>query len=287
MHSPTHSFINILDHEIHVTLWGDSKKPSLVMWHGLVRNCRDFDELAANLADEYFIICPDTIGRGLSSWSTKPEEEYNSGYYSKLAIALLDFFNIKKTAWLGTSMGGLIGMILASGNPEASRLNCLILNDIGPEIPQAGLDRIREYVTVHFPRFKNYQEAEQAIKTTYAAFGPTSDKFWQRITRSSMRRTDSGQLTLHYDPKIAEVFTKAAEKAENLSIWELYNSITLPTHVLWGIQSDILNKEIIDKMQNSGPKPRITEFNDCGHAPSLSRETDIALIRDILKQLKK
>ena len=114
MTSPRFSFVPVMDHELHVTEWGDPDGTPLIMWHGLARTGRDFDELAAALSDEYFVLCPDTIGRGLSSWSDNPEAEYSVEYYSGIAADLLDFYAIDRAAWIGTSMGALIGMRMAS-----------------------------------------------------------------------------------------------------------------------------------------------------------------------------
>ena len=138
---PRFTLVPVMDHEIHVTEWGDPSYPALVMWHGLARTGRDFDELASALSDRYFVLCPDTIGRGLSSWASDPEAEYSVEFYAGIAADLLDHYGIQRTAWLGTSLGGMIGMRLASG-PHADRLTCLILNDIGPEVPSEAVQRI-------------------------------------------------------------------------------------------------------------------------------------------------
>lgn len=273
--------MSVLGHEIHVTEWGDPSAKPLVMWHGLARTGRDFDELAATLADEYFVICPDTIGRGLSSWSKDPAVEYSVAHYTKLAVGLLDHFKIEQTGWLGTSMGGLIGMRMASGD-LADRISYLVLNDIGPEIPQASIDRILTYVG-NLPQFQNLAEAEAWLRATYALFGPASDTFWRRMTLSSVRRMSDGAFTLHYDPKITIQFTASADE---LTSWQRYDRITCPTHVLGGETSDILTKPILDRMRGSGPKPEATLFEECGHAPSLSRPSDIQTLRDVILALQ-
>jgi len=281
MHLPSHAFIRVQSHEIHVTQWGDTAKPPLVLWHGLVRTCRDFDELAQGLSHNYFVICPDTIGRGLSSWAKHPEKEYALSHYCKLAIGLLDHYGITQTSWIGTSMGGLIGMALAAGD-HASRLHCLVMNDIGPEIPQAALDRIRSYISSGPPQFNSLAEAESTFRLIYTTFGPVSDLFWNRLVRHSTRRNDAGKITMHFDPKIVEYFPTTAK---DYDCWDLYNSIKVPTHIIWGEKSDVLTKDILERMKQSGPKPGVSVFQDCGHAPSLSRKEDIALVSDRLKQL--
>lgn len=181
MSQPRFSLVPVLDHEIHVTEWGEPGNEPLVMWHGLARTGRDFDELAAALSDRFHVLCPDTIGRGLSSWSHNPEAEYSVEYYSGIAADLLDHYGIDRAGWIGTSMGGLIGMRMASG-PLAERLKWLIVNDIAPEIPQEAIDRILEYAGNEV-RFATLAQAETWLRRVYAPFGPASDAFWLRMAR--------------------------------------------------------------------------------------------------------
>lgn len=277
---PRFSFVPVLGHEIHVTEWGDPSGKPLIMWHGLARTGRDFDELAAALADEHFVICPDTIGRGLSSWSQTPDVDYSVAHYAQIADGLLDHYGFEKAGWLGTSMGGLIGMHLASGS-RAARISYLIVNDIGPEIPQTAIDRILTYAT-ELPKFKSLTDAEKWFRTVYAPFGPASDEFWRRMTRSSVRRVSQGDFTIHYDPNILVQFT--ASVAE-LTAWERYAQIKAPTHVVCGQQSDILPQDILERMIATGPKPKATLIKECGHAPTLSRPSDIREIRGVISSL--
>ncbi|MWB76895.1 alpha/beta fold hydrolase [Pseudooceanicola sp. 216_PA32_1] len=279
MTAPRFSFVPVMDHEIHVTEWGDRSAPPLVMWHGLARTGRDFDELAQALSDEWFVICPDTIGRGLSSWSQNPEAEYSVEYYAGIAADLLDHYGFEQAAWLGTSMGGMIGMRLASG-PHADRLSCLLINDIGPEVPDPAIRRILDYVG-DLPDFAFASQAETWLRAVYAPFGPAPETFWRRMTRCSLRRRSDGRLTLHYDPRITVQFVASRDE---LTTWDRYARITTPTHLLRGRDSDILPAEIAALMQQRGPRPGMTEF-DCGHAPSLSRPEDIALVRSLLARL--
>ncbi len=277
---PRFSFVPVMDHELHVTEWGDPSSKPLVMWHGLARTGRDFDELAAALSEDYFVLCPDTIGRGLSSWSENPESEYSIEYFSGIAADLLDHYGIDKAAWIGTSMGGMIGLRMASG-PLADRLSCLIINDIGPEVPQAAIDRILDYADTR-PEFGTLQQAEAWFRAAYKPFGPASDAFWRRMARSSVRRRDDGQFTLHYDPRITVMFQASAAE---LTTWNRYSRITLPMHVIRGRTSDLLTDKIAARMAAIGPRPGITEFDDCGHAPTLSRPEDAVLVAKVLKTL--
>ncbi len=278
---PRFSFVNVIDHELHVAEWGDPGNTPLVMWHGLARTGRDFDELAAALSDDYFVLCPDTIGRGLSSWSDNPEVEYSIEYYTCIAADLLDHYQIDRTCWIGTSMGGIIGMRMASG-PLADRLSCLILNDVGPEVPKEAVDRILAYAGT-LPDFATLSEAGRWLRTVYAPFGEACDEFWNRMARSSVRRRDDGRFTLHYDPKIMVQFTATPEA---LSSWDRLARITLPMHLIRGEGSDILPAGIAGQMQALMPGMKETVMTGCGHAPTLSRPEDARLVRGVLSELR-
>lgn len=281
MIAPRFSLVPVLGHEIHVTEWGDPAAPALVMWHGLARTGRDFDELAAALADRYFVLCPDTIGRGMSSWSRNPVAEYSVEFYTGIAADLLDHYGIVQTAWIGTSMGGMIGMRMASG-PLAQRLRCLIINDIGPEVPAEAVERILSYAGTS-PGFANLHEAETWFRSAYRPFGENSDEFWRRMALCSVRRRRDGLFTLHYDPNITVQFSASAHE---LTSWDRYDRITLPVHVIQGADSDILTGDIMEEMTRRGPRPGVSVFSDCGHAPTLSRPENAdhiaALLRDLL-----
>ncbi|MDF1728605.1 MAG: alpha/beta hydrolase [Sulfitobacter sp.] len=280
MSVPRSAFVPVMDHEIHVTEWGTPDAPALLMMHGLARTGRDFDELAAALSERYHVLCPDMIGRGLSSWSSNPEVEYSIEYYAGIASDLMDHYRLEKVSWLGTSMGGQIGMRLAAGK-HGDRLTCLLINDIGPEVPQSAIERILSYVG-NPPQFDSFREAEAWLRSAYAPFGPGPDSFWQRMARTSVRRRGNGRLTLHFDPGIICQFT---DRPEELTTWDHWSRISTPTHVLYGAHSDLLTGAIREKMVATGPKPDCTEFTDCGHAPTLSRPEDIARVREALDRL--
>lgn len=280
MTSPRFRFIPVMDHEIHVTEWGDPAKPALMMLHGLARTGRDFDEVAAALSRDFHVLCPDMIGRGLSSWSRNPEAEYSVEYYAGVATDVLDHYRIDCAAWLGTSLGGMIGMHIASGR-DANRISALVVNDISPELPEAAVERILSYVG-SLPDFGSFTEGEAWLRATYAPFGPAADAFWQRMARSSLRRRGDGRLTLHYDPRITVQFTASAHE---LSTWDRWGRTSTPTHLLRGAQSDLLLPEAAKRMTESGPRPSMTQFPDCGHAPNMSNPADITLLRGVLNKL--
>ena len=262
--------------EIHVTEWGDPGKPALVMWHGLGRTGRDFDEAAAALSDTYFVICPDTIGRGLSSWARRPED-YSYRIYGDTTLGVLDHYGIDRMRWVGTSMGGLIGVTLAAERLK-ERITHLVINDIGPDIPEAGSRRIVDYVG-NPPVYDTVAELEGWLRKNYAPFGPNSEAFWRRMADSSARRTDDGRVTVHYDPDIVTQFTH--HKAD-LDVWDSYDAIAAPTLLLRGETSDVLDPAVARQMTTRGPKPRLVEFAGVGHAPTLATEAEIALLRDFL-----
>ena len=278
--TPRFAFIPVMDHEIHVTEWGDPTNPPLVMWHGLARTGRDFDDLAADLAEEYFILCPDTIGRGLSSWSEDAEREYSLEYYSGIAADLLDAYGIDRAGWIGTSMGGLIGMYMASG-PLSARLNWLIVNDIGPEVPQDAIDRILAYADAA-PEFRTLSEVEAWLRAAYAPFGTPPDPFWRRMARTSVRRKANGLFTTHFDPKITVQFTASAHE---LTSWDRFRRIALPMHLIAGTESDILPADILGRMQALRPGMGTTLRQGIGHAPSLSEPGDTERVRAIIASL--
>jgi pimeloyl-ACP methyl ester carboxylesterase len=273
--------VPIRGHEIHVAEWGNRDAPALLMMHGLARTGRDFDELASALSDQFYVLCPDMIGRGFSSWSSDPSADYCIENYANITLAVMDNFSIGQTAWLGTSMGAQIGMRIASGS-QSARIDTLLINDIGPEVPDIAVERILSYVG-NPPHFYTFAQAEAWLRDAYISFGPASDTFWQRMALTSFRRTHDGQLTLHYDPAIVRQFT---DSPEEMTTWDRWEIISAPTHVFCGAQSDLLTPDILKKMQETGPKPERTAFSDCGHAPTLSRPSDITLVRNVIKRLR-
>ena len=276
--SPTFTYLSIDNYDIHVTEWGDASNEVLVMWHGLARTGRDFDDLAMSLSDQYYVLCPDALGRGRSSWASDPQQ-YSMPYYLHLATALLDQYAIEQCHWLGTSLGGLIGMGLAA-DPQQQRLRSLTINDIGPEIPAKGLNRILDY-TVTMPRFKSITEAECWLRNTYQSFGEAPDSYWQRMARTSVRRCHNGELSLHYDPAIVSQFPRPVS---TISAWDTFTQIRLPTQLFWGQQSDILTEFIVDRMLSEMPSLDVTTFNDCGHAPNLTCAKSSQKLRHILNK---
>ena len=274
---PRSTYVTAAGFEIHVTEWGDRQKPALVMWHGLARTGRDFDEAAAALCDTYFVICPDTLGRGLSSWARDFTQDYSYASFGRIAVQLLDHYRMESLRWIGTSMGGLIGVTLAAGALKG-RITHLVVNDIGPDIPEAGTGRIASYVG-NPPVYDTVGELEGWLRTNYAPFGNNTDAFWRRMADTSARRTNDGRVTVHYDPAIVSQFTH--HKAD-LDVWDAYDAIEAKTLLIRGEASDVLSAGTAEEMVRRGPRPRLVTMPGCGHAPTLATDAEIALLRDFL-----
>ena len=277
MTRPRSAYVAAAGFEMHVTEWGDPANPPLVMWHGLARTGRDFDEAAEALSDTYFVLCPDTLGRGLSSWAAKPEVDYSYQVFGETALAMLGHYGIDRLRWVGTSMGGLIGVTLAAGALK-DRITHLVINDIGPDIPAAGTGRIAAYVG-NPPVYDTVRELEAWLRANYAPFGQNTDAFWRRMADTSARRTDNGRVTVHYDPAIVSQFT---HHRADLDVWDSYDAITAPTLLVRGAASDVLSADVGAKMVRRGPRPRLVEIAGCGHAPTLADADQIAMLRAFL-----
>lgn len=269
------TYLKAAGHEMHVTEWGDPASPALVMWHGLARTGRDFDEPAEALSERYFVLCPDTIGRGLSSWAR--QEDYSFEVYAGTALALLDHHGIGRLRWIGTSMGGILGMMLAAG-PLKERISHLVINDIGPELPAEAARRIGAYVG-NPPVFDTIAEIEEWFRRNYAPFGKNSEAFWRRLVDTSVRRTDAGKVTVHYDPAIVAGLRRIEADADS---WPVYNAIVAPTLLLRGERSDVLPKAVAEAMTQRGPRAELREIADVGHAPTLGSAAEIDLLRSFL-----
>lgn len=211
MVSPKSKFETVQGMQVHFTEWGEAHKPAVVCWHGLTRNGRAFDILARHLSQKYYVICPDTIGRGWSQWSAAPEKDYCFETYNQLAIGLLDQLGIDQVRWVGTSMGGAIGMRIAGTHLYQNRITHLVLNDIGAGGSDRavqdieGIKRIITYVG-NPPEFQTLSELVNYYKMVYATFGITNEKEWVDFTQYSCRRRDNGTISPDYDPKIALQF---------------------------------------------------------------------------------
>jgi pimeloyl-ACP methyl ester carboxylesterase len=269
----TSNYLSCAGRELHYTEWGAGNAETVIAWHGLARTGRDMDDIAAHLARRYRVICPDTIGRGLSQWSPAPEREYCLAFYDQLALGLLDGLGLDRVHWLGTSMGGAIGMHAAAGVLRG-RIRRLVLNDSGPEVAAAAIERIRSYAG-NPAAFATVTELETYFRTVYKPYGAMSDAQWRRLTETSTRRLPDGRVTPHYDPAMVMQFT---HHADDYGLWDEWDSLDIPVLCLRGAESDLLLPATVEQMRRRGPRAVVVEIAGCGHAPSLNTPEQFALI---------
>ncbi|MBM3367077.1 MAG: alpha/beta hydrolase [Betaproteobacteria bacterium] len=265
-------------HRIAYQEWGDPRNERvLVCVHGLTRCARDFDALAAAMQDRYRVVCPDVAGRGGSDWLGDPMLYQLPQYLSDM-VTLIAQLDVETVHWVGTSMGGLIGMALAAqANTPIQRF---VINDGGPVVSKVSLERIATYVGVA-PAFPTLEAAEQYVRAVSATFGPHSDAEWRFLTEVVVRRNDDGSWRMHYDPKLAEPF-RALMPEKDLELWPLWDAVRCPTLVLRGALSDLLTKETCVQMAGRGPKAKVVEIPGVGHAPTLMHADQITIVRAFL-----
>ncbi len=269
----TSHYVSCAGREIHYTQWGAQHADTVVAWHGLARTGRDMDELAEHLSTRYRVICPDTIGRGLSQWSPLPSQEYCLSFYVRIAAELFDQLRIDTAHWVGTSMGGAIGTVCAAGLMQPrmkDRIQSLILNDNAPKLADSALARIRAYAGEP-PSFDTVCELEAYFRQVYAPYGWLSDAQWRRLTETSTRRLPNGRVTPHYDPAMVRQFI---DHPDDYLIWPHYDALTIPVLCLRGAQSDLVLRETTAEMLQRGPGAlglvQVVEIEGCGHAPALN-----------------
>jgi pimeloyl-ACP methyl ester carboxylesterase len=254
-------------HRIAYTEWGRAlaRLPTVCV-HGLTRNSRDFDELAKVLERETRVFCPDIAGRGKSDWFADPSD-YNYGQYLADMSAFIAHTGAAAVDWVGTSMGGIIGMLLASA--EKAPIRRLVVNDVGPFIPLAALKRIGGYVGSP-PEFTDPQAVEKYFREIYASFGKLSDENWRHLAAHGTRPLPDGKLAF-----------LAVDK--DIDFWDAYDRIQCPVLLLRGLKSDVLPAEVAQEMTRRGPRAQLVEFPRIGHAPALMDPTQIELIAEFLR----
>ena len=261
--------------------WGDAANPKvLVCVHGLSRQGRDFDTLARALRADYRVVCPDVVGRGRSDWLKSPGSYAIPTYVADM-VTLLARLDATEVHWVGTSMGGLIGLGLAA-LPE-SPISRLVLNDVGPAIEYAALARIGTYLGQP-AHWATVEEAADALLAISRGFGPHSREEWLALTRPQLVADGDG-FKSHYDPAIAVPFravTPELAAAGEGYLWQAYEALKIPTLVLRGAESDLLAHATAQAMTQRGPRARVAEFAGVGHAPTLVHADQIAVVRDFL-----
>lgn len=262
--------------------WGDpANRRVVVCAHGLSRQGRDFDTLARALSDTWRVVCVDVVGRGQSDWLADPMG-YSIPAYVGDMVTLLARLDAESVDWVGTSMGGLIGLGLAA--LAQSPLRRLVLNDVGPVVEPASLQRIGTYLGLPV-RWASVEEAADALWAISQSFGPHTREQWIELTRPQLKPDGDG-FRPHYDPGIAVPFkaiTPEIAKAGEAMLWQAYDSLRLPVLLLRGAESDLLSHDTAQLMTQRGPRARLVEFAGVGHAPTLVAPDQVAAVSDFLR----
>ncbi len=295
-------------HRLAYTDWGDPANPHVVVClHGLTRNSRDFDYLAARLARHCRVVCMDVVGRGASEWLAH-QPDYGFALYQSDAAALLARVldnapaaalgrflrrliaraGAARVDWVGTSMGGLIGMMLAS--KPASPIAGLVLNDVGPLVPWPALLRLKSVHASVGARFPDLAAVEQHLRQACASFGPLTDAQWRHVARHSAQAAPQGGYMLAYDPGIVGALRRGnqgdlefgSDFLAGVDLWPVWDAIRCPTLVLRGAESDLLLESTAARMRESGPHARVVTFPGIGHAPWLMADDQIRVVHDFL-----
>lgn len=261
--------------------WGDPANPRvLVCAHGLSRQGRDFDTLAQAMQNEYRVVCPDVVGRGQSDWLADPAG-YQIPAYGADMVTLLARLNADVVHWVGTSMGGLIGLVISA--LKNSPVQRLVLNDVGPALEPSAIARIGTYLGMP-ARWKTLDEAADAMWAISQGFGPHTREQWLALTRPQLKADGDGFIA-HYDLQIAAPFraiTPEAAKAGEALLWAMYDSLRCPTLLLRGADSDLLTPATAQAMTTRGPRAELQQFTGVGHAPMLTSADQIAVVREFL-----
>ena len=273
-------------HRMSYKEWGDADNPQVLLCvHGVTRVADDFDYMARALAGDYRVICPDIVGRGRSGWLANPQQyilpQYVSDIVTLLARVLPDD-DSQQVDWFGTSMGGLIGIGLASlpGNPVRK----LVLNDIGPVLAPAAMQRIGDYIGQDL-RFDTFEMAAQFIRDVSLPFGQHSDAEWHKLASDVLRQDKDGKWVRHYDMGLALPFRSAtpeSAQADQAMLWAAYDAVKCPTLLVRGADSDLLSPETAYEMTQRGPKARLVEIPHVGHAPTFIHDDQIAIAKQFL-----
>lgn len=260
--------------------WGDPRNPRvLVCVHGVTRVSDDFDALAAAMADQYRVICPDVVGRGRSAWLKDPKYYWVPQYVSDM-VTLIARLDVPQIDWFGTSMGALIGLGLAA-IPDVP-IRKMVMNDVGPTLNFQALSRIGSYIGEDL-RFHSFQQARDYIRTISAPFGPHTDQQWDKLAADVLRQTDDGQWRLHYDVSLAlpfKVITEESAQQGEEALWVAYDAVRCPVLLVRGAESDLLTRETAQQMTIRGPRAQLVELPGIGHAPTFMHDDQIALARE-------
>ncbi len=294
MSEPTLNYVSCPDasggHRMAYWQWGRADAPHVVLCvHGLSRQGRDFDVLAQALiargGDGLRVVCPDVVGRGQSDWLQDPKGYQVPAYAADMAV-LLQALQPAMLDWVGTSMGGLIGLVLAGQAGLPFPVRRLVLNDVGPTISWTAIERIGAYLGAPL-RFDSVEQAADALRLISTGFGPHTREQWLALTRPMLKPAPEGdgRLMLHYDPAIAIPFralTPETSAQGEVLLWQLYDAIRARTLLLRGADSDLFSRETAQSMTQRGPRAQLVEFPGVGHAPTLVAEDQVRVVGDFL-----
>ena len=275
--------------------WGESSAPHVVLCvHGLTRQGRDFDLLAqalvaaakdANLP-AIRVICPDVVGRGKSDWLQDPMGYQFAQYAGDMAV-LIQSLNaqhpIERLDWVGTSMGGVIGMLLAA-QQLPTPVRHLVLNDIGPVVSWSSILNMKTYVG-QVGKFESVQQAANAMWEISKSFGPHTAEEWLALSQNMVRRLEDGTYTLHYDPALREpirAVTQEQAQVGEAALWQVYDLIQCQTLLIHGAESELLSLSAVREMQQRGPRAQVASVQGVGHAPTLTHEDQIDIVLQFL-----
>ncbi|WP_170766435.1 alpha/beta fold hydrolase [Ruegeria lacuscaerulensis] len=268
-------------HDLAYVDWGRKTSAEKILCvHGLTRNGRDFDALASQLSKSARVVCPDLVGRGKSDWFDDASD-YHLLQYNMDITVLAAKVGFEKFDWIGTSLGGLMGISLAGVNNSPIRR--LVINDVGPTIPTSALHRISRYMGgAEF--FQSLDEVEAHLRETLSPFGPMTDPDWARMAVHSSIETDQG-LVMHHDPGIMQNFRRYS-MFMHFSLWKYWDKITCPVLILRGTESDFLTESLLTRMLNRLPHAEAIEFEGVGHTPTLNAQNQIEPILEWLERTR-
>lgn len=270
-------------HRINYLEWGNDaefqNQETLLCVHGLTRNARDFDFLAGKMCEQYRVVCPDVVGRGDSDHLFS-DEAYNYLQYNADMNALIARLGVTEVNWIGTSMGGIIGMVLAS--VAQSPIRRLVVNDIGPEVSRDALVSIAQYIGKS-EEYGTVKEAEAYLRKIYHEFAPMSDDDWAQMAKYSTKRTEHGTYKMKFDPRIGDAFRDSISYF-NVDMWDTWEKISCPVLILRGKKSSFLTEETANRMLECGPETTLVEFDDTGHTPTLRNDEQVDVIAEWLAE---
>lgn len=261
-------------HRLSYREWGEAKNPKVLMCvHGLSRNRLDFDTIAAALSDHYRVISVDMPGRGDSDWMPNAED-YNYPFFQSLLVSVIAVTGAKQVDWIGTSMGGILGMGLAS--KPGNLIRRLVLNDIGPFISGESRGANADLAGAAVP-FETEEDGIAFITETKKAFGPFTPQALRKFALDSLARSADGKWRIHYDPRII-----AGRDRSDAVMWDLWNRISIPVFTLWGTESTLLQAATVEQMRATGPRTEVLPIEGVGHCPGLTSDREIGAIREFL-----